>query len=152
MVIVGKKVILFAIVSLFVFGVISLAPAESHKVYAAPGVSTVGVVDYGQLINGHPDTPKANETLKAEQELAKKEFAEKSAGLGDQEKKDLDRQLSQRVEQKRQELLKVITDKINAAIKEVADAKGLSVVLGKNTVIYGGLDITDEVMKKLAGK
>lgn len=64
----------------------------------------------------------------------------------------MDRQLGQRVEQKRQELLKPIMDKINAAIKEVADAKGLSVVIGKNVVIYGGVDITQDVLAKITGK
>ena len=33
--------------------------------------------------------------------------------------------------------------------KKVADKKGLSVVVDKNTVVYGGLDITDEVSKAL---
>ncbi|WP_093796957.1 OmpH family outer membrane protein [Sporomusa acidovorans] len=56
------------------------------------------------------------------------------------------------MEQKHLELLKPITDKINAAIKEVADAKGLSVVVGKNVVIYGGVDIIQEVLAKITGK
>jgi outer membrane protein len=119
---------------------------------AAPAASPVGIADYIYLINQHPDTPKANEILRGEQEQARKEFAEKSAGLSDKEKQDLDRQLGQRVEQKRQELLKPIAEKINAAIKEVADAKGLSVVIGKNAVIYGGADITQDVLAKITGK
>ena len=126
---------------------------QPEKAWAGPAIaSTVGVVDYISLINQHPDTPKANEVLRAEQEQAKKEFAEKSAGLGDKEKQDLDRQLGQRVELKRQELLKPITEKVNAAIKEVADAKGLTVVVGRNVVVYGGVDITEEVLKKITGK
>jgi outer membrane protein len=40
---------------------------------------------------------------------------------------------------------------IEAAIKKVADKKGLSVVVDKNTVIYGGTDITDEVSKSMSG-
>ena len=43
--------------------------------------------------------------------------------------------------------------KIEAAIKKVADKKGLAVVVEKSTVVYGGTDITDEVAKSLqAGK
>ena len=38
---------------------------------------------------------------------------------------------------------------IETTIKKVADKKGLSVVVDKNTVVYGGLDITDEVSKAL---
>ena len=39
-----------------------------------------------------------------------------------------------------------------AAIKQVADAKGLSVVLSKDVTIYGGQDITAEVGKKITGQ
>lgn len=125
----------------------SVSPAQ-----AAPVNSPVGVVDYLYLINQHPDTAKANEALKAEQEAAKKEFVDKSAGLSDTDKQNLDRQLGQRVEQKRQELLKPILDQINAAIKGVADAKGLSIVITKQEVVYGGVDITQEVLAKITGK
>lgn len=120
-------------------------------VQAAPP-SSVGIVDFVYLIDRHPETAKANETLRAEQEAAKKEFAEKSVGLGDKEKQDLDRQLGQRVEQKRLELLKAISDKVLAAVKEVQDAKGLSVVISKREVVSGGVDITEDVLKKITGK
>ena len=124
----------------------------SGIVQAAPPASAVGVVDYLYLINHHPDTPKANEELRAEQEKARKEYAEKAAGLGDKEKQDLDRQLSQRVEQKRLELLKPITAGIDAAMKAVMDAKGLTIVVHKSSVAMGGTDITAEVETKITGK
>ncbi|WP_169717702.1 hypothetical protein SPSIL_045630 [Sporomusa silvacetica DSM 10669] len=124
-----------------------------NLVQAAPApASSVGVVDFLYLLNNHPDTPKANEELKAVQEQAKKDFETKSAGLGDKEKRDLDLQLGQQLEQKRQELLKPISEKIATAIKEVRADKGLSVVLGKNIVIDGGVDITADVLKKLTSK
>ena len=142
-----------SIISLFLITAIlcGIAVMHSGAVYAAP-VPTVGIVDYVYLINHHPDTPKANEALQVEQELAKKEFADKSGVLNDKGKQDLELQLNQRVEQKRQDLLKPITDQINVAIKTVADAKGLTVVVYKNTVAYGGLDITLDVVNKLSGK
>lgn len=119
---------------------------------AAPNASPVGVVDYLYLLNQQPETAQANDALRCEQEAAKKEFADKSAGLSDADKQNLDRQLGQQVEQKRQELLKPIVEKINAAIQEVADAKGLSIVIGKQQVIYGGVDITGDVLKKITSK
>ena len=42
-----------------------------------------------------------------------------------------------------------VLKKIETTIKKGADKKGLSVVVDKNTVVYGGLDITDEVSKAL---
>lgn len=118
---------------------------------AAPSPQ-LGVVDFVYLIDQHPDTPKANEALRAEQEQAKKEFEAKVATLGDKEKQELDRQLGQKLEQKRQSLLQPIAVSVNAAMKAVADDKGLIAVLHKNTVALGGIDITEEVLKKLKNR
>ena len=43
-----------------------------------------------------------------------------------------------------------VNKQIEDAVKAVADAKGLSVVLNKDTVVYGGTDITQDVIKKLS--
>ena len=118
---------------------------------AAPAAQ-VGVVDYVYLIDHHPDTPKANEALRAEHEQASKEFAAKASGLGDKEKQEMDRQLGLRVEQKRQALLKPITESVNAAMKTVAEAKNMIIVMHKSAVAFGGTDITEEVLKQLGGK
>lgn len=137
--------------TLFVALAIGLAFGASSA-QAAPAVSPVGYVDFIYLVDHHPDTAKANEALKAEQEAARQEFAAKSAGLSDADKQSLDRQLGQRLEQKRMELLKPISDKVVAAVKEVADAKGLSFVIDKREVVYGGVDITQDVLAKITGK
>lgn len=47
------------------------------------------------------------------------------------------------------EIQKKIQDQVGEASKAVADAKGLSIVMDKRTVLYGGVDITDQVQKKL---
>jgi outer membrane protein len=122
-------------------------------VQASPAATTaVGFVDFIYLVDHHPDTVQANATLKADQDAAKQEFATKSAGLGDQEKQDLDRQLGQQLEQKRLELVKPISAKVVAAANEVAQEKGLSIVIGKNDVVCGGVDITADVLKKITEK
>ena len=54
--------------------------------------------------------------------------------------------MDQQLAQKKADLLKPIMDKINAAIKSVADSQGISIVIAKQGVIYGGVDITQEVM------
>lgn len=141
-----KRKYIAAILMAVLITLVGTSPSQ-----AAPA-SPVGYLDFIYLVNNHPDTAKANEDLKAEQETAKKEFAEKSAGLGDQEKQALDRELGQRVEQKRLALLKSISDKIVAAANEVAKEKGLSIVISKREVVCGGVDITEDVLKKIARK
>jgi len=114
--------------------------------------STVGYVDFMYLVNHHPDTAKANEELKAVQEAAKQEFADKSSGMNDHDKQVLDHELGQRLEQKRQALLKPIADKVVSAANEVAKEKGLTIVIGNRDVVCGGVDITADVLKKITDK
>jgi len=124
-------------------GVAAAAPADNFP---------VGVVDVLYLINNHPDTAAANAALKTEQEQIRKEFETKSTGMNDKDKQTLDRQLGQKMEQKRQELLKPIVDSVNAAMAMVAADKGLAMVVHKNGVALGGRDITADVLAKLSGK
>ncbi|HWR56489.1 MAG TPA: OmpH family outer membrane protein, partial [Negativicutes bacterium] len=44
-----------------------------------------------------------------------------------------------------------IMNSINTAIKDVAAEKGLSVVIEKSVVLFGGQDITVDVGKKVTG-
>jgi outer membrane protein len=143
--------LMIVLISLILPGTGGTAAAQAMPP-AGASTAALGIVDYIYLINQHPDTVKANEILQAEQEKARRELTESSAGMSASEKQELDRQLGARVEQKRQELLKPISAKISAAIKAVADAKGLAVILPKEYVIYGGLDITYDVLLMIKGK
>jgi len=57
--------------------------------------------------------------------------------------------LAKEVQAKREELTKTITTSLDTAIKTVAEAKKLSLVIAKEAVLYGGTDITNEVLEKL---
>ncbi|HAF32238.1 MAG TPA: molecular chaperone Skp, partial [Anaerovibrio sp.] len=46
-------------------------------------------------------------------------------------------------------MMEPVRAKIEAAVKEVADAKGITVVINKEAVVYGGTDLTQDVLKKL---
>ena len=60
-------------------------------------------------------------------------------------------QLQQRLGKKQNELMDPLLKKMNDTIQKIAQKKGLSVVVDKSSVIYGGADITDEVAKALQG-
>ena len=119
---------------------------------AATSTGAVGYADFLALVSQHPDTVQANVALKAEQEAVKKEYESKVAGLSEVDRQNLDRQLGQRLEQKRLELARPISLKVVAAANEVANEKGLSIVISRNEVICGGVDITADVLKKITGK
>jgi outer membrane protein len=134
--------------SFVLFGVIAIANPTTTYATSSP----VGVVNYQLLLQQHPDTAQAQEAYNADIKQAQDDFNTKSAGMNDQDKKALYQQIQQDLQKKQQELLNPIRDKVNAAIKEVADAKGLSVVVDKSVTIYGGQDITSDVLKKITGK
>ena len=130
----------------FVIGIIGVATMQSSNSYAAAS-SNVGVVNNNMLFNQHPEVAQAKTKMEAEYEQAKKDFESKSASMNDQQKQEYYQQIQQRLQNKERELLGPIFDKINAAVKKVADAKGLTIVVEKSNVVYGGQDITDEVIK-----
>ena len=146
------KTVALAIAAAFLFGVAGLAVSQTTHVASAAPASSVGVVNYQMVVQQHPDLAKVQTTMQAESEAAKKEFDAKATSLGDKEKQEYYMQLQQRLQLKNQELMVPLFSKVDAVIKEVADAKGLSVVVDKGAVIYGGQDITDDCVKKVTGK
>lgn len=146
------KTVALAIAAAFLFGVAGLAVSQTTHIASAAPASSVGVVNYQMVVQQHPDLAKVQTTMQAESEAAKKEFDAKAASLGDKEKQEYYMQLQQRLQLKNQELMVPVFSKVDAVIKEVADAKGLSVVVDKGAVIYGGQDITDDCVKKVTGK
>lgn len=149
------KFVSLAIAVMFVLGIVGLAVSQSSTSYAAGAANTsskIGVVNHQLLVSQHPDMAKAQQAMQAEVEQAKKDFEAKSATMNDKEKQEYYAQLQQRLSLKEQELIAPVFEKVDAAIKAVADAKGLSVVMDQGNVVYGGQDITDEVGKKINGK
>ena len=146
------KIVALAIAAAFLFGVAGLAVSQTTHVASAAPASNVGKVNYQMLVQQHPDLAKVQSTMQAESEAAKKEFDAKAASLGEKEKQEYFMQLQQRLQLKNQELMVPIFNKVDAVIKEVSDAKGLSIVVDSAAIIYGGSDITDECVKKITGK
>ena len=83
-------------------------------------------------------------------EEAKQEFESKSAGMSDEEKGNLYQQTQEKLAQKQQSLIEPIQKKVEAEVKAVAESKGLQVVIDKSAVVYGGTDITQDVIRKMA--
>ncbi|MDU4960925.1 MAG: OmpH family outer membrane protein [Sporomusaceae bacterium] len=145
------KMIALAVVAMFVLGVGGMAMLQTGTGHAAAPNSSIGKVNTQTLMTSHPDYAAAVEAMKKEEEQAANDFKEKTAAMNsDQEKQAYGAQLQQRLQMKEKELITAIQDKVNKAIKDVADAKGLTVVLPEQVVVYGGQDITQDVVKKFS--
>lgn len=118
-------------------------------VASAASSSNVGVVDYRQFTTLKIYTDAEAEMQKAVQQ-AQQEFNEKSANMSDEEKQAYYQQTMERLQQQNTDLMEPVQKQVEDAVKAIAEAKGLSVVLNKDTVVYGGTDITQDVIKKLS--
>ena len=58
--------------------------------------------------------------------------------------------MQQQFNQKRTSIEKEMADQVTGAVKSVASKRGLSLVVDKAAVIYGGTDITKDVSDSLA--
>lgn len=144
------KIISIVIALVFIGSVVALALTQSGSgIASAASNGNVGVVDRDQVMAQHPNGQNVENQMRAAITEVQKDFEEKSAGMSDQEKQDYYRQCQLRLQQKQQELIEPLIKSIDDAVKKTADAKGLSVVVDKSVVVYGGTDITNDVVSRL---
>ena len=147
------KIFSVAIAVVFVGSVVALALTQMGGLTggtASAASSSVGVVDFRQVMGQSTDLQDANTKMQLAVEEAKQEFESKSAGMSDEEKGNLYQQTQEKLAQKQQSLIEPIQKKVEAEVKAVAEAKGLQVVIDKGSVVYGGADITQDVIRKMA--
>ncbi|MBP3780787.1 MAG: OmpH family outer membrane protein [Selenomonas sp.] len=144
------KIVSILIALAFVGSVVAMALTQFGPNMVSAASSNVGVVDYSQVMNQHPKVQAASTEMQNAVQEAQKEFEEKSANMNDNEKRDYYTQTQQRLQQKNQELMEPITKSVEESVKKVAEQKGLSVVLEKGAVVYGGVDITQDVLKQVS--
>lgn len=146
------KLVSLFVAAIFVLGCFALSVTQSGFGKVASAASTesaIGVVNYQMLVSQSPDLASVNEAMNKEIKAAQDEFNEKSKTMNEAEKRRYYTQTQERLANKQKELMDPVLKKIEAAIKKVADKKGLSVVVEKSTVVFGGVDITDEVAKSM---
>lgn len=151
------KTISLVIAAIFVIGCFTIALTAGGfsnlggVASAAGSDSAIGVVNYQVLVSQSPKLNEVREAMQKEVEATRKEFEDKSKNMNTEEKDRYYQQLQQRLGNKQNELMDPLLKQINDTIQKIAQKKGLSVVVDKSSVIYGGADITDEVAKALQG-
>lgn len=155
-----KKVIAGVIAVAFI-GMVFLGTAR------AASVMSIGYIDVQKVFAGYKETSKAQEQLKKEEEEFKKDFEARQKKLEEENKKgkskaevdELTKKLEEELLPKREKLLKMseeLTVKLQrdivGSVKEVSKNLGLDLVLDKQVIIDGGIDITDMVINKLNKK
>lgn len=143
------KIFCVALALVFIGSIVALGLSQLGTSTASAASSSVGVVDYRKVMMSHPDYASASSEMQKAMQEAQMRFEADNANKSDEEKAKAMQQAQMELQQKEQNLIEGIQKKVDEAVKQVAEAKGLSVVLDKNAVIYGGQEITDDVIKKL---
>ncbi|HOO57357.1 MAG TPA: OmpH family outer membrane protein [bacterium] len=145
-----------------VFGVIcgpAMAQEQQFK---------IGMVDLDKVVREHPVMQKWTvelETLKAEREKEMENSIKEKFGvtneseLSDQQKVQIQRIIMQEnqrfaadMEPKQKEKLKQVEDDIKQFGAVIATEKNYAMILDRMVVIYGAIDVTDQIIEKVKAK
>ncbi len=137
-------------------GINNIAHSEAASINTS-GIK-IGVVDVNQIVSSSAQV----KALKAQQDVKKQELAKwldtVKADIQKQTSQEnkvklaqkYDKELVKKQEANKNEYIKkleAIDKSISKTINETAKAKGYTIVFSKNSVLYGGDDLTQEIKK-----
>ena len=140
----SRKILSVVAISILVLVAISGIASAQEK---------IAVIDPQKVLFQHPKFEQAQKQIKT---IVEKKQAEAKDAID----KTSDNNEKQRIfEAKRQEaakeeqrIMEPLFKDIDLAIRTVAKAKGVSIVLDKTQVFFGGADITEDVIKEIKKK
>ncbi len=136
-----KKILLFSVLAAFLvtFGA-GVAPAEEK----------IGVLEPQTVLSQHPKMPQVKKQIQAVLEKKQQEAREAIAKEKDNGKKAEIYQTKQNeASQEEQKLMAPLLKDMDQAIRNVAKAKGLTIVIDVAQALMGGVDITSDVVAEL---
>ncbi|MGI6443077.1 MAG: OmpH family outer membrane protein [Synergistaceae bacterium] len=114
---------------------------------------TIGFVNSQKLVLQHPKFHQVQEQIKTMNEKKTKEAKEAIDKIADEQKKVQEYQnRRQDAAQEESKLMAPIFKDVELAIRKVANAKKVNVVVDENAVFYGGINITEDVITELKKK
>lgn len=132
--------IIFLISSCLVFYPAEYIGAESET------RGRIAYVDLWAVFNSHPEKVVAENELNQLAQSMQAELEEGAKGLASDEQQELLKEYQGRLTQREQELIQSIIDSIKNVVIQLAEEKEVNMVLEKTNVIYGGYDITEDVI------
>jgi outer membrane protein len=110
---------------------------------------SVGYVEMQRALDNHPRKASSERALQEFFQAKQREFQERSKGMTAFQRQELDRVLQQQIFEKRNELLGGLDKELRQAVEVVAKQAGVTVVLDRAVVLYGGTDLTDAVIQQI---
>lgn len=137
------------IVGIFLFAAV-MAVFAAGSAFAQ---DVIGCVDFNKTMFQHP---KMEQVQKQMQDVMSKKEQEMRAAIekesNDQKKQEIYNTKRREMATEEQKLIQPIYKDIDLAIRTVAQAKKITVVVEKAATFYGGIDITNDVINELKKK
>lgn len=109
----------------------------------------LGYVNIQYVWQTYPGIQDVTKVINTEKARLQGQFNEQTANLSKEEQNSLGAKLSQQMAAFEQEQLAPINKKIQQAIQKAAKANGVANVVNANILLYGGKDLTQEVVDSL---
>ncbi len=110
----------------------------------------IGFVDTNAALQSHPKMQKAQLDLRNAGQKAQQNFESRSQGKSDQEKQQIFAEIQKELNQKESSTMQPIFNDVRKAIQQVRQDLGLDIILEQGAVVDGGVDVTKDVIAKLA--
>jgi outer membrane protein len=114
----------------------------------SPPPSQVGYVDQMQL-DQLPKVKKANDDFLAYRQTLASQLEAQLRGKGADQRAQITTSFNSQLDDEQKKVLQPVIDSTNAAVASVAKAKHLLLVIDASNRVYGGTDVTDDVVKAL---
>lgn len=109
----------------------------------------IAYVNLQEVFEAHPDKAEAEAQLNSEAQELQAELESEADDLSQEEQQQLLQQYQEELTQREQELIQEVLADIEGILKELAEEKGVSVVLDGQNVLYGGYDLTPELIEMI---
>jgi len=129
-------------------GILAARGASEDFVLAAQSQS-IGWVDMQRALAGHPKYSSAEQALGEYTQAQIADMRERMTHMTPAQSRDLQTRVNQAVFSERAKLYGPLDKDVGVAVQEVAAERRLGTVLQWNAVLYGGMDLTDDVIKVL---
>ena len=116
---------------------------------AAKKPSTIGIVDMQKVMTENPKIKQMQEQLNAKAKELTENLEKERATLKPEEFQQKEQAAYAEFMKMKQEFEAQIETQTKKVLEEVAKEKKLGAVIYKNGMAWGGVDVTEEVLKKL---
>ena len=126
-----------------------MALGFSSTALAADQSALVGFVNVQYVLQNYPGIKDVLQQISDEKVRLQNQYNEQSQNLSDVDKNAVSANLSQEYNKYENNTMAPVQQKIQKTIAKIAKEHGIQNVVNSNSMLYGGKDLTEEVVKAL---